>query len=259
MKIHSFLTTITLVLMVLFWTSPSYAEVLFPEETGSSLLEQIEDNYQPKKHLGYDKSRDVLYAEIDNHDGKVSGIYTNFTLNFDPDSPLDPSKTLYQNSKGINAEHIWPQSFGASGTAKDDQHILFPSRVKVNSDRNNKPFGEIPDQQTKRWYFKADRRETLPDEDIDQYSESVKNLFEPREDRKGNVARAMFYFKAIYPKSADQAFFNQQKDILCLWNQQDPVDQREAERNQAIASNTQGNENPFIVDDTLASRTFCLE
>lgn len=244
-------------LTLLIGTEPSFADVLFPSQTGSDLLEQINQNYQPKRHLGYDNSRDILYSEIDNHDGQVLGIYTNFTLFFDPNSHLDPSKTLYQGGEGINAEHIWPQSKGANGIAKDDQHNLFPARVKVNSDRNNKPFGEISDNKTKRWYFKEERRATIPSSDIDEYSESISDKFEPREDRKGDVARAMFYFKAIYPDSADQSFFNAQQDTLCRWHQLDPVDGRELARNQAIANNRQGNENPFILDETLALRSFC--
>ena len=66
---------------------------------------------------------------------------------------------------------------------------------------------------------------------------------------------------------ADQSFFNPQQDTLCQWNELDPVDERERERNQAIAEGTaemnlneeevQGNYNPFILDDTLAQRTFC--
>ncbi len=44
-------------------------------------------------------------------------------------------QTVYRGGEGINAEHIWPQSQGAEGIARDDQHNLFPSYARVNSDR----------------------------------------------------------------------------------------------------------------------------
>lgn len=265
MKPCRFLLGLSLFFSLLIGATPCLAEVLFPGQTRADLLEQINQNYQPQRHLGYGDSRDILYRYIDNQDGEVSGIYTNFTVPFDPDSPSDPSSSVYRGGQGINAEHIWPQSQGARGIARDDQHNLFPSRVRVNSDRSSKPFGEIPDNQTRRWYFDDERQSTIPTEDIDQYSESASDSFEPREDRKGDVARAMFYFLAIYPDDANQSFFNQQRDTLCQWNLLDPVDQGELDRNQAIAEGTalmkasevQGNDNPFILDDTLAERTFC--
>lgn len=268
MKPKHLLFGLFLCLSLFIQTAPSLADVLFPGQSGADLLEEINQNYQPQRHLGYGDSRDILYRYIDNQDGGVSGIYTNFTVPFDPDSTSDPSQTVYRGGDGINAEHIWPQSKGADGIARDDQHNLFPSYPRVNSSRGNKPFAEIPDEQTMRWYLDDERQSTIPDPGvIDEYSESTSDTFEPREDRKGDVARAMFYFLAIYPDDADQSFFNDQQDTLCQWNELDPVDERELERNQAIAEGTaemnlngeevQGNYNPFILDDTLAQRTFC--
>lgn len=267
MKPKRFLVCLFLFLSLFIGTAPSLADVLFPGQSGADLLEEINENYQPQKHLGYGDSRDILYRYIDNQDGEVSGIYTNFTVSFDPLSPSDPSQTVYQGGNGINAEHIWPQSKGAGGIAKDDQHNLFPSYARVNSIRGNKPFGEISDEQTTKWFLIASEEDTIPITNKDEYSESNSDRFEPREDRKGDVARAMFYFLAIYPDDANQSFFNRQRNTLCQWNELDPVDERELERNQAIAEGTtemnekgeevQGNYNPFILDDTLAQRTFC--
>ena len=178
MKPRRFLVCLFLFLSLFVGTAPSLADVLFPGQTGADLLEQINQNYQPQKHLGYGDSRDILYRYIDNQDGEVSGIYTNFTFPFDPLSPSDPSITIYDGGNGINAEHIWPQSQGAGGIAKDDQHNLFPSYAKVNNSRGNKPFAEIPDEQTMRWYLDDEKQSNIPSPDvIDEYSESTSDRF----------------------------------------------------------------------------------
>ncbi|MBC8882575.1 endonuclease [Flavobacterium piscinae] len=45
------------------------------------------------------------------------------------------------------------------------------------------------------------------------------------------------------------------KTTLLQWHNQDPVDQIEMERNNKIKL-YQGNDNPFIIDATLAERLF---
>ena len=83
----------------------------------------------------------------------------------------------------------------------------------------------------------------------------------PREEVKGNIARAVFYFYAIYQSTAnskDPNFFHLQKETLYLWHLADPVDAVEKERNKLI-SLQQGNENPFISDSTLAWRAYFEE
>ena len=119
-----------------------------------------------------------------------------------PLNPNDPNPigTLIRNgsSSGINTEHTFPQSKGArNGNARSDMHHLFPARAGVNEARSNYPFGEIKDSRTDRWYYKAITKRSIPTVGIDEYSESIRGLFEPREDHKGNVARAMFYFYTI--------------------------------------------------------------
>lgn len=164
--------------------------------------------------------------------------------------------------QGINAEHVWPQSRGATGSAKSDLHHLFPARVNVNSTRGNWPFADIPDAETNRWFWKEVQRGSIPTQFIDEYSEFESGAFEPREARKGDVARAMFYFYTMYRPQADNAapgFFEQQQETLCRWHQLDPPDTVEVARSHAIAASVQGNDNPFVLDPTLATRSYCAE
>lgn len=95
-----------------------------------------------------------------------------------------------------------------------------------------------------------------PDINIDDYSEATGNQFEPRESVKGNIARAMFYFNTIFSDKGEPSFFDQQDEALCLWNRLDPFDSPELARSAAIAQK-QGNENPFVLDPSLAERLYC--
>lgn len=231
---------------------------IFPELSGSELMERLAVAYAPRRSLGYDKGRDYLYSVIDNRDGILTGAYTGYEVRVSPTSSK-PRQDAY--GQGINAEHVWPQSKGAKGAAKSDLHNLLPTRVRVNSTRGNNPFGEIPDSQTDRWFLKDIVLRVIPSQNIDGYSESRGEQFEPREIKKGNIARAMFYFYTMYKAQADAAdanFFPSQRSVLCHWHNQDLADAEEAARSHAIAASPQGNENPFILDAALAKRTYCM-
>ena len=235
------------------------ADELFPNLKGAELQLKIAEEYTPEQTLGYRKGRDVLYTEIDNQDGVVTGIYTGYSVNIAPDADTPRNDATRQN---INAEHIYPQSKGASGTAKSDLHSLYASRDRVNSARSNNPFAEIEDSLTRKWFRDDQELRTIPTQFIDEYSESLTNQsFEPREEKKGDVARAMFYFYTVYRFRADEAdpnFFPAQQETLCQWNQDDPIEQGELERSHKVAG-YQGNENPFVIDLTLADRAYCRE
>lgn len=232
------------------------AEEIFPELRGAELLSKVAQEYEGET-LGYRRGRDILYTDIDNEDGIVTGIYSGYSINIDPDSDTPRRDATQQD---INAEHIYPQSKGARGKARSDLHSLFPSYNRINSERSNNPFADIDDSQTEKWLINTEVLNTIPTESIEEYSESIsREVFEPREMKKGDVARAMFYFYTVYRDQANEAdsdFFPLQQETLCIWNDVDPVDSYELERSHKIAG-YQGNENPFVIDSNLAGRTYC--
>ena len=236
------------------------ARALYPGLQGEALLQAIQAAYTPQRLLGYGEARDVMYGKIDNLRDSVTGFYTGYRLYLPPGE--DPSQSLYRDGSadGINCEHVWPRSKGAkSGNPKSDMHHLFPTRVAVNAARGNSPFAEIPDEQSEYWYAATTELRSVPAEDIDAFSESTGELFEPRESVKGDVARAMFYFYTIYRREALQAdplFFQQQRATLLLWNRLDPPSPQELSRTQAIARYQDGIPNPFVLDPTLADRLY---
>lgn len=228
--------------------------LLWPELHGQVLLDSVIKYYRPTRTLGYDKARDTMYKVIDLKTGnQLTCVYTGYTITLDLSK--DPSTDAY--NKNINCEHSWPQSMGADvEPQKSDLHHLFPVYEPVNSSRGNDPFQEISDEKTDRWYRLTESRTTKPTQYINEYSEKENDApqcFEPREDHKGNVARAMCYFFAMYRSAADTNFWHYQKSTFLTWNYLDPVDLREYTRTMQIAT-YQGKPNPFVLDSTLIRR-----
>ncbi|MDP8220066.1 MAG: endonuclease [Candidatus Stygibacter frigidus] len=232
-----------------------FADVIAPGLHEEALWDYLTDNYKTSTTLGYDDARDVLYGEIDSQtDNQLSCIYTNYTITLDPD--LDPSTNAFD--QGVNCEHTWPQSFGADQEPqRSDMHHLYPAKSNVNSSRSNAPYGEIPDDETDIWYRYAEVLTTIPTSNIDEYSEKDNygdDKWEPREASKGNIARSMFYFYAMYYDDIDNTFINDQMNDLYNWHLQDPADEDEIARTWAIAAYQENKPNPFIIDDTLIER-----
>ena len=219
------------------------------------LINFLQENYKTSSTLGYTDARDVMYLEIDREDdGSVYGIYTNYSV-FLPESGVDPSTHLYEN--GINCEHIWPRSmYEGEEPTKSDMHALRPCKDNVNSARGYKPFSEVPDEQTTTWYWQDSQTSNIPSSNTDEYSESHGSYFEPREDRKGDIARTMFYFYTMYSEVADDDFFEGQKEVLKTWHELDSADEEEIIRTWQIAFYQHNKPNPFILDGTLIERAY---
>ena len=218
------------------------------------LIDFLRENYKTSTTLGYTDARDTMYLRIDRIDGQVKGVYTNYTVDL-PDTGVDPSTHLYEN--GMNCEHVWPQSLYEEGEPlKSDMHALRPCKDNVNSARGNKPFNEINDAQTTTWYWQDIQTSSTPSSNIDEYSENHGSYFEPREDRKGDIARTIFYFYTMYSEAADDNFFEGQKEVLKTWHELDPADEEEIIRTWQIAFYQQNKPNPFILDETLIERAY---
>ncbi|GAA4381528.1 endonuclease [Hymenobacter koreensis] len=206
--------------------------------------------------LSYSAARAKMYNYADNFNNTVTCVYSGYSvarpLNF------NNSSTSITN---INCEHTVPQSwFDEAVRMQSDMHHLFPTVIQWNSDRGSDPFAEIPDAQTQKWIRFLTSQSTIPSANIDEYSEDTNTQFEPREDHKGNLARAVFYFYTVH---AGQTFDTGKGMLsavgnpatLYQWHLQDPVDAREQERNRRVAA-SQGNYNPYINDPSLVARAW---
>ena len=256
-----------LLLIILFCSSvllnAQFYEPVFPEKEGQDLMDNLIQSYKPSSVLGYGPARDTLYGSIYLNNDSVRCIYTGHAVYLPPG--VDPSIALFMNgsNEGLNAEHTFPRSKGAdedNGNPYSDMHHIYPSKTPVNAARADYPFLEIPDNQTDVWYYLNQNLNSIPTSNIDLYSESINGAFEPREDHKGNVARAMFYFYTMYKQEADEAdpvFFESQKETLCQWHDLDPVDSLEWTRTYMIATHQSGKPNPFVLDCSLPFRSYC--
>jgi hypothetical protein len=197
-----------------------------------------------------------LYNEIFLENDSLECFYSRYKIPV----PSGTNILSWTAKYGIQTEHLYPRSLGSAFMpALGDLHHLVPSKSNINTMRKNAPFSDIPDDKTKHWLLDA-KVFTRPDQKlIDHYSESASNLFEPRESVKGDIARSLFYFYAIYgsklPKKS-KSFFTSMLPDICTWHRKDIVDLSEQNRSMAIGR-IQSNVNPFIFDPSLAERCYC--
>ena len=62
-------------------------------------------------------------------------------------------------------------------------------------------------------------------------------IFEPREEAKGDIARSVFYFYTMYREEAieaDSDFFDDMREDLCTWHNEDAVSEEEMDRNLSL-------------------------
>lgn len=154
-----------------------------------------------------------------------------------------------------NREHIVPQStFGERAPMVSDIHHIPPTDGYVNNRRSNFPFGVVTNPSwTSRNGSKVGPNTTSG------YSGTV---FEPIDAFKGDVARMIFYFATRYQNqipnfssgtildgTTTRSISQWELNILLEWHANDPVSQREIDRNNA-AYTYQGNRNPYIDNPT---------
>ncbi|MDX2247318.1 MAG: endonuclease [Bacteroidia bacterium] len=209
--------------------------------TGQALRDWIKQNFYDSFHttLGYSTARMYMYNYIDNQNNTITDVYGGFV------QPWTFGGTG-TNPAPINAEHTIPQSFfGSADPMQSDIHHLFPSLDIWNSTRSNYPFADIADNVTTKWMRDDVSQTTIPTTLIEEYSEYANQQFEPREDHKGDCARAIFYFFTMYPTQAGAITSVADPNMLFQWHQQDPVSPKETARNAGVEM-YQGNRNPYI-------------
>ncbi|RFP65891.1 hypothetical protein D0N36_06720 [Hymenobacter lapidiphilus] len=208
---HFFAWMLTAVLCVGLGTASAQTMPAAPPTSlqGQSLKDWLRQNWYDGKRveLDYSTARGKMYNYVDNQSGRVVCVYSGYTEN----TPLDSSNTSTGVVKQINCEHTVPQSwFDERVRMRTDIHHLFPTFIQWNSDRGSDPFAEIPDNQTTKWMRGATSQATVPTSNIDEFSEDTNSRFEPREDHKGNLARAIFYFYTMHQGQQ----FDPGKDVI---------------------------------------------
>lgn len=160
------------------------------------------------------------------------------------------------NGEGVcyNREHVFPQGFfNENAPMKSDYLHIFPTDGYVNGKRSNYPFGTVG---TASWT--STNGSKLGTSNFPGYNGTV---FEPINEFKGDIARSLLYFITRYQDrlasfkhtdannpqdgSSDRGFDQWYINLLLQWHQNDPVSQKEIDRNN-YAYTYQGNRNPYI-------------
>lgn len=190
----------------------------------------------------------------DNGESQVSLLYSNRSV----------ASLSYQESEW-NREHVWPKSLGVGTSGPDytDLHHVRPADANVNSARGNKLFGEcgIAD------IWDDCKSPAHDDAANDTATDNV--VWLPPADKRGDVARIMFYMVLRYEGDASNELDLQLTDCimdpetemgylsqLLKWHVEDPVDDIERERNANVCESWQGNRNPFVDYENLVTVYF---
>ncbi|MBQ8832865.1 MAG: endonuclease [Paludibacteraceae bacterium] len=219
--------------------------------------------------LGYDGLWDA-YPYTDVHEnGYVWDMYSDCTW-----------KSINSNHCGnysdecdcYNREHSIPKSWyggTTSGPGCDIFHLV-PTDGKVNGIRSNYPFGEVSSADYNKHGNKKGSAKSITITGGNTIAGNTGatisasgTVFEPRDEYKGDFARG--YMGALLKWAGDKAFTEGEGSktfttnfstgsfgltkygvaLLMKWHRQDPVSQKEVDRNNGIQQ-TQGNRNPFI-------------
>lgn len=172
-----------------------------------------------------------------------------------------------QDSNGSiwNKEHTWAKShgnFGETAPAGSDLHHLIASDSSINTLHANYDIGN-----NNKATSGQDERGNIAGYTGTSTTLGSGIVFEPLDDVKGNVARALLYMGTRYldyvntgdpnlllvqsitsastASSGNPGRMGVLSDLLA-WNELDPVDDYEIHRNNLIFHNYQGNRNPYI-------------
>jgi endonuclease I len=202
--------------------------------------------------------------ELDNYyenDGSILDIYSESPTSTDGytfTSGSDQCGNYSRESDCYNREHSFPRSWfgGDVDPMNTDVHHIFATDGFVNSKRSSYPYGEVSSAS----YTSGNGSKVGSASNSLGYTGTV---FEPIDEFKGDLARAYFYMATRYENDIDgwdnnsiyaDAVLNGSDDqvfeawfltMLKIWHTQDPVSQKEIDRNEAAYSH-QGNRNPFV-------------
>jgi endonuclease I len=202
----------------------------------------------------------------------------------DPANPAD-ILDIYRNASypkadggndDYNREHTWPNSLGfpddgPTNFPYTDLHMLMLADIAYNADRGNLPYGNCSATCSEYPTQTNDGRGGGSGSFPGNSNWSDGNIWQAWTGMKGNVARAVLYMDVRYEGGTNPTTGTAEPDlrltdtrsliagtggnasvaymgllsVLLQWNQQDPVDDAERLRNDAIES-FQGNRNPFV-------------
>ncbi|HAI81611.1 MAG TPA: endonuclease I, partial [Chryseobacterium sp.] len=167
--------------------------------------------------------------------------------------------------QGWNREHMMPQStFNSNYPMYSDLFYVIPTDARINQLRSNYPYGIAKTTTAPFYTFTNGSRISANGTPGSGYTGRV---YEPIDEFKGDIARSLLYFAVRYEGklglfnyyngtsaandrspldgTEEKAFEDWYLAMLLQWHNQDPVSQREIDRNNEVYA-LQKNRNPFI-------------
>ena len=247
---------------------PTYYQII-DAKSGKALFDAVQTVTEVGySSLGYDGLWTAFKTTDKKSNGQVWDMYSDCSWTFGSDQ----CGSYSSECDCYNREHSIPKSwFGGStsGPGCDVFHLV-PTDGKVNGMRSNYAFGEVS---SASYTYDGAKKGSAKSITITGGNTIAGNtgavisasgtVFEPRDEYKGDFARG--YMGALLKWAGDKAFttgegadifttnfttgsFGLTKygvALLMKWHRQDPVSQKEVDRNNGIQQ-TQGNRNPFI-------------
>jgi len=186
----------------------------------------------------YTTARRHMFTNVERRDGGVRLLYLG--RSYELAEGTEPDHSV------INCEHSWPRSKLADPDTEpaayehqqSDLHQLYPAQAEANSARGSLPYGEVESNRNLSY---------LPSEL--GLNASNREVFEPRDEVKGDLARTYFYMSTRWKLELS----THEEEVMRRWHLDDPVDSWERERNARIMS-LQGNPNPFVLCPSLVEQ-----
>lgn len=246
---------------------------------------ELGSKYNPSTNVitGYQYLTNSTYQA----DGAINPYVKSYYMDYSQPNQVKAWGNHNQDGYGINREHLWPKSEGfgteaasdkgGAGARGDPMHLV-AANGWANNQHNNNFYGYV--DKTKSYVDCSTKYSSvghnLLGESKSFPTEGIK-VFEPQDEDKGDIARAMFYMVARYNDVAGDddticmdnpnlmltndltkweksgfsstktkpGYMAVMKDLL-EWNKLDPVDDYEIHRNNLLFKNFTNNRNPFI-------------
>ena len=199
------------------------------------------------------------------------------------------SQTKNNSNIQIDKEHVWAKSHGFApgdedpslGAGTDLHHLMAADHYTNSSGHNNLDFGIVADHGSAKVIRSYNADGTS---DVSGYrgknAEGVE-VFEPMDEWKGDIARALFYMATRYSHDGNNSkeepyliitddwtmadendrYMGVQHGLTTFleWNREDPVSPYEKKRNDLIYKNVQNNRNPFVDHPEWVDQAFDSE
>ena len=251
---------ITLVSFSLFAQIPSGYYDDAQGHSGESLKTELYYIIKDHNSQSYGALWDHYYTTDDKPNGKVWDMYSDVPGGNPPyEFTFGSGQCGNYSGEGdcYNREHSFPKSwFDDSSPMVTDIFHIVPTDGYVNGKRSNWPFGE-----TNSPSWTSDNGSKVGSCSVSGYNGTI---FEPIDAYKGDFARIYFYMATRYENriaswennssnsdaaldgSSFPCYEEWYLNMLLDWHNNDPVSQKEIDRNNDIYYEVQGNRNPFV-------------